>query len=78
MIVKGIKHLVESQLLVLERVSCPTLWYYYVGIAMALTVSCGYDRSVFKAPRDSHKITLKKMKFRGNEKTFFFLKYNLP
>lgn len=77
MTVKEIKHLVESQLLVLERVSCSTLWYCYVGIAMALTVSCGYDTGIFKLPRDSHKITLKKMKFRGNEKLFFF-KYNLP
>lgn len=72
MIVKEIKHLVGSQLLFLKRNSCDVLLRgpIYLGIDMTLTISCGYERNIFKVPFDSHKLTLRKRKFRGNKLAF--------
>lgn len=75
MIVKEIKYWVGSQPLFLERNSCDVLLHgpIYLGIEMTLTISCGYERNIFKVPLDSHKLALKKRKSRGN-KHFFIIK----
>lgn len=64
--------MVGSQLLFLERNSCDVLLRgpIYLGIEMTLTISCGYERNIFEVPLDSHKLTFRERKFRGNKHVF--------
>lgn len=68
--------MVGSQLLFLERNNCDVLLRgpIYLGIEMTLTISCGYERNIFKVSLESHKLTFRKRKFKGNKHVFFLIK----